>query len=719
MKKQTRLFLVLVLFVAVALLVTACGGANDTASDCPEPVPCPECEECPVAEESAGPEVPFLEAWQSSGHADSTAEAFRHWDEDDPVAVPASCAKCHSTYGYQDFVGADGTEFGTIEAEDFPVDSTVECAACHNQATLALTSVVMPSGVELTGLGAEARCMQCHQGRSSGLSVDEATADMDPDTVNEELGFINIHYFAAAATKYGTLANGGYQYEGKTYDGNFAHVEEFDSCSECHNPHTLEVRVESCAHCHEGVETVEDLRDVRMLSSAVDYDGDGDLEEGISYEIEGLKEQLYAAMQVYAADTVGTAIVYDSHSYPYFFTDLDANGEGSEDEINYGNQFSSWTPRLLKAAYNYQVAMKDPGGFAHGGKYIIQLLVDSIEDLGADVGTLQRIDHGHFAGSEEAFRHWDDDGEVSASCARCHSAEGLPFYLATGTNVAAEISNGFQCETCHGGGDWPARYEVSSATFPSGAVVSADEPADQFLCMQCHQGRASGLSVDKEIADAETDLATQLAAIAAGEVVLGEDETEPVLADFLGFVNVHYFAAGATRYGSEVTGMYEFEGRTYAGYFAHVDGFASCNECHDAHELEVNVSACAGCHGTEDLDAIRIQTDDFDGDGDVEEGMRGEIEGLTELLYAAMQAYSAENEDMPEVVYNPSRYPYFFDTEGERFSSWNPELLRAAYNYQYAQKDPGAFAHNATYVIQVLYDSIQSLGGDVTGLTRP
>ena len=34
-------------------------------------------------------------------------------------------------------------------------------------------------------------------------------------------------------------------------------------------------------------------------------------------------------------------------------------------------------------------------------------------------------------------------------------------------------------------------------------------------------------------------------------------------------------------------------------------------------------------------------------------------------------------------------------------------------------KDPGAFAHNPTYVMQFLYDSNKYLGSDVSGLTRP
>ena len=54
-------------------------------------------------------QVPFLEEWMSSGHADAAAEAFRHWDEDDPQEVPTSCAKCHSSTGYQDYLGADGS----------------------------------------------------------------------------------------------------------------------------------------------------------------------------------------------------------------------------------------------------------------------------------------------------------------------------------------------------------------------------------------------------------------------------------------------------------------------------------------------------------------------------------------------------------------------------------------------------------------------------------
>ena len=45
--------------------------------------------------------------------------------------------------------------------------------------------------------------------------------------------------------------------------------------------------------------------------------------------------------------------------------------------------------------------------------------------------------------------------------------------------------------------------------------------------------------------------------------------------------------------------------------------------------------------------------------------------------------------------------------------------MQATYNYQYASKDPGGFAHNGKYVMQLLYDSIQSIGGDLSGMSRP
>ena len=669
-------------------------------------------------------QVPFLEEWMSSGHADATAEAFIHWDEESPAEVPESCAKCHSSTGYQDFLGADGTEAGVVNAPH-PVGTVVDCVACHNDVTVTKTSVVMPSGLELTGLGDESRCMECHQGRQSKVSVDQAIADagVDADTVSDQLSFLNIHYYAAAATKYGTLAKGGYEYDGNSYDANFAHVDGYDTCNGCHNPHTLELKLEECATCHASddlaIESAEDLKNVRMEGSGLDYDGDEDTDEGIYFEIEGLQEALLANIQAYASEVAGTAIGYYPDAHPYWFIDANADGEITEDEAISDGRFVTWTPRLLQAAYNYQVSAKDPGNYAHGGKYTIQLLFDSIASLNEAVATpidmtaMRRIDAGHFAGSEEAFRHWDAEGVVPGSCTKCHTAGGIPELHAEGVNTSAEPSNGFQCATCHNDLAEYTIYEFENVKFPSGAVIDSGN-MDTNLCMNCHMGRESGVSVDNLIGDAEPD----------------------EQAEGLRFLNPHYFAAGATRWGAEANGAYQYEGKEYEGFFDHGDGEAAqCRDCHRTHRLEVKADDCTECHeevdGPETLQDIRYTLTDFDGDGDDEGGLYYEIENMSTELFAAIQAYAAETVGTP-IAYDSHAYPYFFidgnangvvdPEEAVRengYTAWTPRLLRAAYNYQWASKDPGSFAHNGMYIIQTLYDSLEDVGADVSAMTRP
>ena len=235
------LFLAIALVLVLAIGLTACEPEQVEVTrvveqtvevEVPGPeveVPGPEVEvtrivEVMVEADSAVSVIPFEEQWANSGHNDVEAEAFRHWDGDGEVS-PA-CARCHSTPGYLDYIGADGSAAGSVEAPA-PLGTTVECAACHNDTTGSMTSVVMPSGVEITGLGDESRCMQCHQGRHSTVSVnagiEEAGLTDNVDAVSEDLGFSNIHYFAAAATQYGTVAMGGYEYDGKAYDAKFDH----------------------------------------------------------------------------------------------------------------------------------------------------------------------------------------------------------------------------------------------------------------------------------------------------------------------------------------------------------------------------------------------------------------------------------------------------------------------------------------------------------------
>ncbi len=669
-----------------------------------------------LADESHIAEAAIDELWASSGHADPNAEAFRHWDDTNPPEVPATCAKCHSTPGYMDFLGADGSEGGKVDTPA-PTGTAIDCMACHNDVTPTLSSVTFPSGVDVNDLGPEARCMVCHQGRESQVSVDNAISKAgaaDPnklDAATPGLGFINIHYLAAAATQYGGATMGGYQYEGKSYDMKFAHVKGMDTCIDCHNQHSLEVRLEKCAECHTDVNSVEGLKAIRMAGSWPDYDGDGDVLEGISDEIEGLHTVLYEAIQAYAADA-NAPVTYNGHTHPYFFNDTNADGQADPNESVSANKYASWTPRLLKAAYNYQVVLKDPGAFAHNAKYVIQLMFDSIENLTPDrAAALTRDDVGHFAGSEEPWRHWDEDGEVPATCSKCHSAEGLPLLTQEGITEPQPVSNGLQCATCHDAMPEFTRYQVATVNFPSGAQLDTGNPGSN-LCVTCHQGRESSVSVANAIAGLDLD----------------------TVSDKLKFINVHYLAAGATLFGTQAKGLYEYAGKTYQGRLKHIGSFDTCTECHNTHGLDVKTQSCmsAYCHGAAKIPQnIRKTPKDFDGDGDKTEGLAREIETLGETLLDAMAGYAKTVVGKP-IAYDAHAYPYFFNDNNENgtvdagetgYKSWTPRLLRAAYNYQYVQKDPGAFAHNGKYVLQVLYDSLEDFSAkapvDMTGMVRP
>jgi hypothetical protein len=676
----------------------------------------------PVTVEPAGPEAPFAAKWEASAHAAKDTEPFTHWNEATPAEVPVDCAKCHSGTGFVDFIGGDGSPAGAVD-KAAPIQDVITCTTCHNDAAENLASVTFPSGTEVTGLGSEARCMTCHQGRSAGTTVDAAVQKVgltDEDAASDQLGFTNIHYFAAAATLYGTQAKGGYEYPGQAYDVKFAHVAGVDTCGDCHDTHSLEVKVDLCATCHTGVATAEDLKSIRMAGSGEDYDGDGDVSEPIAAEIDGVREKLLSGIQAYASEVNGKAIAYKADGYPYFFIDGNADGQVGDDEATSDNKYNAWTPRLLKAAYNYQLSVKDPGAFAHNGKYVIELLYDSLASLNEKLATpvdmtgMHREDAGHFAASGEPWRHWDEAGAVPAGCAKCHSATGLPEFMANAANVAQPVSAGLACTTCHSDLTTFARYALKDVKFPSGKVLTFGENADANLCISCHQGRESTVSVNNAVKGFKDD----------------------EVSDKIRFRNVHYFAAGATLFGADAQGAYLYADQQYLGQFQHGGlGPTDCVSCHNTHALTVQVDTCSQCHKTvkseADLRGIRIAQVDYDGDGDVAEGLAGEIATMQDALYAGLQKYAAETAGAA-LVYDPHSHPYFFiDTNANgtpdpdevnsknQYVTWTPRLLKAAYNYQYSQKDPGAFAHNGKFLIQVLYDSATDIGADVSTWTRP
>jgi predicted CXXCH cytochrome family protein len=670
----------------------------------------------PIVVQASTSQVPFYQAWMMSPHSDSTAEAFNHWNQQG--SIPVECARCHSRQGFIDYLGGDGSTPFLVD-QPAPTGSVIDCQTCHSTAADALTQVTFPSGVTVTGLGGEARCMTCHQGRSSGPTVDAAIAAAAPptdDTVSAALSFADIHYTPAAATLYGGRAHGGYEYAGQSYDVRFRHVDSNDTCTTCHDPHSTEVTYSVCAGCHTGVTDIKSAHQIRMMSSVdIDYDGDGNVTGGIYDEVTGLANKLGAAITAYGSEH-HTPICYAGSTYPYWFVDTDGDGACSTTEAAASNAFKSWSARLVRATYNFQMVNKDPGAFAHNAKYVIELVYDAITDLNSalgakvDMSKATRTDYGHFDGTDLPFRHWDAEGMVDASCSSCHGgAEGFRFYVQHGVGeVVAETPNGLECSTCHDspGTDFTAIAMVPSVTFPSGVV--RNEPGYDNVCESCHKGREAKSAVD--------------AAIAAGKPA---------------FEDVHHFPAGATKLGSEVHVGYEYAGKTYVGALSHVGG-TECTSCHDPiashHTFQVTDAwngTCSVCHADANGDPKNIRlihTLDYDGNGDTSEPLAAEIDGLAATTLAAMQAVAAA----PGLCYAPASFPNFFkDTNGDgtcsateaissnAFTGWTAALSKAAFNYQLYQNDPGAWAHNFDYTAELLYDSTADLGGDVSTLTRP
>ena len=690
--------------------------------------------------------------WNGSGHADKAGEPFRHWDGDG--AVPTGCAKCHSRYGILDYMGYDGTAPNVVN-NTAKTDTTVDCLVCHTdkeKGTLrSWNTVVFPSGAVIGDLGPEAVCMECHQGRASTTTIDTKIASSgvtDPDIASTKLTFSNIHYFAAAATQMGTRVKGGYEYAGKEYDARFSHVVGYNACTTCHNPHSLKVNIKSCAGtCHTGV---SDPKDIRFVGSQMDYDGDGDIAEGMYYEVQDMMDTTLATIYRYAKTILNKPIVYNGDANPYWFFDNNGNGIADADDTTSYNAFSI---RLNKAAYNYQVAKKDPCGYAHNGKYIIELLYDSIEDLNiklaapagsgssswgeaavpTDLSAMHREDEGHFNGGSMPFRDWDDSATytVSTSCTKCHSATGLRRYLEGGQvalTTGDPVSNGFLCTTCHTAP--PALIDSPPVLFLSGAMVDLSNDGSN-LCLVCHQGRAFKGTIDAAIA-----------AKPAGPFSVS---------------NIHYYPEAAMFLGTEVQGGYEFAGKVYAprqAYPNHGGMFNTCVQCHMSsavteqdhawtprrHNLADPVKEnCVPCHGqdisqtfkggnpeTFDFEQIRPgNIPDYDADGNTRESLGDEIHGLENLLARQIEAYVL-NTSGTAIVFSDG---YFYkDLNGngildanESGSSnryqGNATWLRAAYNLRVSTLAEHGYIHNALYIAQLLVDSFQSVGGSLGPFT--
>jgi hypothetical protein len=721
------------------------------------------------------------------------------------------CARCHSSDGFRDFIGADGSASNIANVQYSGTDVTTVCVAngalpcldtnkvlgtnattvyyangfrcdaCHNGATVlgggTLNQHTFPRGNAVTMDGNTAICSQCHDGGRPGYEVSKLLAQSPelayttaPDTqlTGTNNKTVRAHYLPAASSLFGADASNWYQYPGAVYTSQNKHG-GIAACTDCHSPHTGSVFPDSnpadpsntiaakCGGCHNDeltglpVANFAQLEESRQFGFEGDIDGNG-TQESLNVEIAGLRAKLLAGIQSYATNVVGTAICFDnSASNPNRFY-LD---DGSSVNGRCGTQtteYNKYTPRLLRAAYNYMIATNDFGAWAHNPRYAIEVIYDAIADLnialaplGKQVPNGKRAFNGHFGAADAAspysamLYHGGSNavtGELippmggwSAACGQCHGgAAGLTSYLAgmpAALTVATPAVPAMQCNTCHtyNGADMKGLRSISKVYFPpqknggstAGEVSfnGTDLPVTFALCGSCHSARENMNTVDLK------------------GMVAGTFNT--------GLVNMHYLGAAATVMGSRTHSWYEYAGKTYTAFPAFwksgTNGRApgphgsphgaECTGCHQGkaskHSFEVDFTYCATCH----VDETATGGGDYRLAPKEEEFLSMKAELLAALdayvnLPANQAAFQAGNGGATALglCYDGNTYGYLLVRKAAGCSTTAAKLDlnsgRAGYNLHWMNKDPGAWAHNEFYAAQLAYDSIVGLGGTPT-----
>jgi len=377
-----------------ALTCTQCHGAQLTGQGI-----APSCNQCHNLQLVPAPSV---------GHFDATAPA---WAEN---AWP--CNRCHTTIGFQNWVGLVGTAgyegdssgnyWGSTYGSPTPAITAtpgpLQCAACHNSVTDAVTAgitdILFPSNVKVSTTKVVALCGQCHMGRVSGPDITTAIGT----TTTFTLSFKNPHYLGAAGIMFGSNTHMMYEYTAKTYAAypvfygpgttNGAAPGPYGSphgakCTGCHvangGDHFTAVDLASTIPSGGSTRFPAGSFGACNTCHANGPTGDHRLEP-VKANVAELAAQLLAGLNTYLTANGQPAICYSftGASGQYFFYATTANaGAACTTEATSANVYKKFDAHALEAAFNLQWSQKEPGAFAHNGDYVLQTLIDSIQDL--------------------------------------------------------------------------------------------------------------------------------------------------------------------------------------------------------------------------------------------------------------------------------------------------------------------------------------------------
>jgi hypothetical protein len=360
------------------------------------------------------------------------------------VAAPTACQKCHNGLATIDYMGPidPATRRPTTKSYVWGGAFAV-CITCHDphadgagHTKNVRTPVFMTNytGVFVgafmgnvfldtqplpSNAGNSSICIFCHQGRESGLDLYKAK--LAPERVafgNITGNFKNNHYLGTAAMLWGANA---YELGGKSYTANFAHQQT--NCVGCHmaNPtvpvnvggHTWRPNPASCNPCHSAITAATDLSldpgagfltTSRATTDTTNYSGNS-ASIAIAQQIQDLQNYIIALL-------AANGVFYDDTVNPYFFNNAIPATivNGTANPHRSATAFRQWTPPVYKAAFNLAIAAKanpsapastsyttngagvkvpvtsitlvpNKSAAVHNYKYVIELLIDSYENL--------------------------------------------------------------------------------------------------------------------------------------------------------------------------------------------------------------------------------------------------------------------------------------------------------------------------------------------------
>lgn len=307
-------------------------------------------------------------------------------------------------------------------------------------------------------------------------------------------------------------------------------------------------------------------------------------------------------------------------------------------------------------------------------------------------------------GTSDASVLW---GDTTVTCVTCHD----PHASKTGKNVRVPVNlsiNSLFVDATKNPRGGINKF-LDGTDIPSGVGTG-------IVCLFCHQGRQSGLSVYLNIKGRGTD------PYADPNKVIGS----------FNFINPHYLEGGAIVW-SRNTWEYIFSGvpqRYTTGNASHQEkncagchmSEASANGLEGGHTWRPKLETCQECHGNV-ANFLDIQASaDYDGDGVVKttheeigtltrDGVGTKGTGLLGQLVAALKTKG--------IYYNPDSNPYFFTSTGANYTAWTTNTLTPAFDLGFLYKSRNAlYVHNAKYIVQILQDSLKALGVTPTGV-RP